>query len=180
MTAPPAIRPSRKGACIREIYSIISFCNPWVRATMVEKIMVVAANFGSDPAGNFQKLRALQPQGPLLCSEFYPGWFDTWGEPHHYGETARFLADLKTMLDAGASFSIYMVHGGTTFGLWSGCDRPFKPDTSSYDYDAPISEAGWTTDKFQRTRELLARYLLPGETLPEPPARNPLITFAPD
>jgi|CZKI01.1.fsa_nt_gi beta-galactosidase len=138
-----------------------------------------AANFGSDPAGNFQKLRALQPQGPLLCSEFYPGWFDTWGEPHHYGETARFLADLKTMLDAGASFSIYMVHGGTTFGLWSGCDRPFKPDTSSYDYDAPISEAGWTTDKFQRTRELLARYLLPGETLPEPPARNPLITFAP-
>src|ERR1035441_8422140 len=61
----------------------------------------------------------------------------------------------------------------------SGCDRPFKPDTSSYDYDAPISEAGWTTDKFQRTRELLARYLLPGETLPEPPARNPLITFAP-
>jgi len=138
-----------------------------------------AANFGKDPVANFAKLREIQPKGPLFCSEFYPGWFDTWGEAHHTGDTVHFLADLKAMLDAGASFSIYMVHGGTTFGLWSGCDRPFKPDTSSYDYDAPISEAGWTTDKFFRTRELFARYLQPGESLPEPPARNPVITFAP-
>ncbi len=138
-----------------------------------------AANFGSDPAGNFAKLRALRPQGPLLCSEFYPGWFDTWGQPHHFGDTARYLGDLAKMLEAGASFSIYMAHGGTTFGLWSGCDRPFKPDTSSYDYDAPISEAGWTTEKFFQTRQLFAKYLKPGETLPEPPARNPVVTFPP-
>ena len=56
---------------------------------------------------------------------------------------------------------------------------PFKPDTSSYDYDAPISEAGWATTKFFQTRELFAKYLLPGETLPEPPAPNPVVTFAP-
>ncbi|HXA43912.1 MAG TPA: beta-galactosidase [Candidatus Angelobacter sp.] len=138
-----------------------------------------AANFGSDPRGNFTKLRALQPQGPLLCSEFYPGWFDTWGQPHHYGNTPRYLADLKAMLEVGASFSIYMVHGGTTFGLWSGCDRPFKPDTASYDYDAPISEAGWPTAKFFQTRELFSHYLLPGEVIPDPPATNAVITFAP-
>ena len=84
----------------------------------------------------------------------------------------------STCSRAGASFSIYMAHGGTTFGLWSGADRPFKPDTSSYDYDAPISEAGWATDKFFKTRELFARYLLPGETIPEPPAKNPVITLA--
>ena len=138
-----------------------------------------AANFGSDPADNFKKLRALQPQGPLICSEFYPGWFDTWGQPHHYGRTASYLDDLEYMLKQGASFSIYMAHGGTTFGLWSGCDRPFKPDTSSYDYDAPISEAGWTTPKFFQTRELFTRYLLPGETLPEPPAQNPVVAFGP-
>ena len=83
------------------------------------------------------------------------------------------------MLDMDASFSIYMAHGGTTFGLWSGCDRPFKPDTSSYDYDAPISEAGWATPKFFATRELLAKYLLPGETLPPVPATNPVVAFAP-
>ena len=81
------------------------------------------------------------------------------------------------MLQNNASFSIYMAHGGTTFGFWTGADRPFKPDTSSYDYDAPISEAGWPTDKFFKTRELFAKYLLPGETIPEPPAKNPVISL---
>jgi beta-galactosidase len=137
-----------------------------------------AANFGGDPENNFKKLRALQPQGPLLCSEFYPGWFDTWGQPHHVGKAPHFIQDLDMMLKLGASFSIYMAHGGTTFGLWSGCDRPFKPDTTSYDYDAPISEAGWATPKFFQTRALFAKYLLPGERLPEVPATNPVVTFA--
>jgi len=134
-------------------------------------------NFGSDPAGGFRALREILPQGPLMCGEFYPGWFDTWGAPHHTGNPQRYLTDLEYMLKAGASFSIYMVHGGTTFGLWAGADRPFKPDTSSYDYDAPISEAGWPTEKFFKTRELLTKYLLPGETIPEPPAKNPVISF---
>jgi len=136
-------------------------------------------NFGSDPAGGFKALREILPQGPLLCGEFYPGWFDTWGAPHHLGNPPRYLADLESMLTNGESFSIYMAHGGTTFGLWSGADRPFKPDTSSYDYDAPISEAGGPTGKFFKTRELFAKYLLPGETIPEPPATNPVIAFAP-
>ena len=136
-------------------------------------------NFGSDPAGGFKALREILPQGPLMCGEFYPGWFDTWGAPHHLGNPPRYLADLESMLTNGESFSIYMAHGGTTFGLWSGADRPFKPDTSSYDYDAPISEAGWPTEKFFKTRELFAKYLLPGETIPEPPATNPVIAFAP-
>ncbi len=138
-----------------------------------------AANFGRDPDANFRQLRELQPKGPLFCSEFYPGWFDTWGEAHHLGDTPRYLADLRTMLAKGASFSIYMVHGGTTFGLWSGCDRPFKPDTSSYDYDAPISEAGWATPKFYQTRELFRKFLQQGETIPDPPAPNPVVTFPP-
>jgi beta-galactosidase len=138
-----------------------------------------AGNFGSDVAKNFAKVRKIQPVGPLICSEFYPGWFDTWGQPHHLGKPENYLPNLKRMLDMDASFSIYMAHGGTTFGLWSGCDRPFKPDTSSYDYDAPISEAGWATPKYFATRELFSKYLLPGETLPEPPAANPVIRFAP-
>ncbi|HLP77520.1 MAG TPA: beta-galactosidase [Candidatus Paceibacterota bacterium] len=138
-----------------------------------------AGNFGSDVEKNFEKVRQIQKTGPLICSEFYPGWFDTWGQPHHLGKPENYLPNLKLMLDKGASFSIYMAHGGTTFGLWSGCDRPFKPDTSSYDYDAPISEAGWTTPKFFETRELFAKYLLPGETLPQPPGQNPVLSFAP-
>ena len=136
-------------------------------------------NFGSDPNSGFRKLRAVQPTGPLMCGEFYPGWFDTWGAPHHLGNTPRYLADLENMLKRGASFSIYMAHGGTTFGMWSGTDRPFKPDTSSYDYDAPISEAGWVGDKFRATRDLISKYLAPGEKLPEPGAPNPVMSVAP-
>ncbi len=136
-------------------------------------------NFGSDAVNGFKALREILPQGPLMCGEFYPGWFDTWGAPHHLGKMNAYLADLEYMLNAGGSFSIYMAHGGSSFGLWSGADRPFKPDTSSYDYDAPISEAGWTTDKFFKTRDLFAKHLLPGETIPEPPANNPVITIAP-
>ena len=57
-----------------------------------------------------------------------------------------------------------MVHGGTSFGLWSGANcPPFSPQTSSYDYDAPISEAGWATPKFFAIRGLFAKHLLPGE-----------------
>ncbi|HEV2454884.1 MAG TPA: beta-galactosidase family protein [Verrucomicrobiae bacterium] len=136
-------------------------------------------NFGSNPGRAFAALRELLPQGPLMCGEFYPGWFDTWGQPHHYGDTPKYLGDLKYMLSHGESFSIYMVHGGTTFGLWSGADHPFKPDTSSYDYDAPISEAGWPTEKFYKTRELISHYLLPGESLPDVPPTNAVISFAP-
>jgi beta-galactosidase len=136
-------------------------------------------NFGSDPAKGFAALREILPLGPLMCGEFYPGWFDTWGQPHHLGNTPRYLEDLQYMLSHGDSFSIYMVHGGTTFGLWSGADHPFKPDTSSYDYDAPISEAGWPTEKFYKTRELFSQYLMPGEKLPEVPATNAVIAIAP-
>jgi beta-galactosidase len=134
-------------------------------------------NFGRDPQAGFSKLREVQPTGPLMCGEFYPGWFDTWGAPHHLGDEKQYLTDLEYMLAHHASFSIYMAHGGTTFGLWSGADRPFKPDTSSYDYDAPISEAGWTTEKFAATRNLISKYLPPGEKLPEPPSASPVISI---
>ncbi|MDR2673305.1 MAG: beta-galactosidase [Opitutaceae bacterium] len=155
-------------------------CNPpqHLRDGLVPELFQVV-NFGSEPARGFAALREIQPKGPLMCGEFYPGWFDTWGAPHHLGDTEKYLADLGYMLEAGASFSIYMAHGGSSFGLWSGADRPFKPDTSSYDYDAPINEAGAPTGKFFRTRELMRAHLMPGEDIPEPPAPNPVQTFAP-
>lgn len=136
-------------------------------------------NFGADPKNGFEKLREVLPQGPLMCGEFYSGWFDTWGTPHTFGNTDAYLRDMEYMLKEGASFSIYMAHGGTSFGFWAGADRPFKPDCSSYDYGAPISEAGNTTPKFFETRELISRYLMPNEPqLPEPPAAMPQTTFA--
>ncbi|MES2923178.1 MAG: beta-galactosidase [Verrucomicrobiota bacterium] len=128
----------------------------------------------------FEALRKFQKTGPLMNGEFYPAWFDMWGRNHRVSDVNSFIGDLEAMLKKDRSFSIYMAHGGTSFGLWAGADRPFSPDTSSYDYDAPISEAGWAAPgKFERVRELFAKHLLPGETLPDVPAPNPVIEIPP-
>lgn len=132
-------------------------------------------NFGNNPKGAFEALRRHRATGPLMCGEFYPGWFDSWGAPHHRGPTDRILADLAWMLERRASFSMYMAHGGTTFGLWSGANcPPFSPQTSSYDYDAPIGEQGNRTDKFDAVRALFGKHLNPGEILTDPPAPIPV------
>ncbi|MFN8265647.1 MAG: beta-galactosidase [Chitinophagaceae bacterium] len=132
-----------------------------------------AVNFGGNPESSFKSLREIQKTGPLMCAEFYPGWFDSWGRKHHTGNSSRIITDLKWMLDHKASFSIYMAHGGTTFGTYSGANAPpYSPQTSSYDYDAPIDEAGNATEKFYLIRELMRQYLQPGETLPDVPAAN--------
>ncbi|WP_046370646.1 beta-galactosidase [Flavihumibacter petaseus] len=137
-------------------------------------------NFGGNPEANFKALREIRKTGPLMCGEYYPGWFDSWGTRHHTGAIDHVVKELAYMLDHKASFSIYMVHGGTSFGQWSGANcPPFLPQTSSYDYDAPISEAGWDTDKFYALRKLFAGYLQEGETLPDVPARNAVITIPP-
>ncbi len=153
-------------------------CNPTHRLKQGHRDdLFPMVNFPSDPAAGFAALREILPQGPLMCGEFYTGWFDTWGALHHTTNIERFLADLEAMLAAGQSFSIYMAHGGTTFGLWPGADRPFKPDTSSYDYGAPINEAGRPTNNFFRIRGLIEKYHPPGQEIPTPPNRLPAIAF---
>ncbi|MDF3056576.1 MAG: beta-galactosidase [Rariglobus sp.] len=135
-------------------------------------------NFGTGTAKkSFETLRRFQKTGPLMNGEYYPAWFDTWGRAHRTGASAPIAADLDYMLKHRHSFSIYMAHGGTSFGLWAGADRPFVPDTSSYDYDAPVSEAGWITPKFGAIRDVFSRHLQAGETLPAPPPANPVVTI---
>jgi beta-galactosidase len=137
-------------------------------------------NFGGNPESSFKALREIRSKGPLMCGEFYPGWFDSWGTRHHTGSMDNVVRDIAYMLDHKASFSIYMAHGGTSFGLWSGANcPPYLPQTSSYDYDAPISEAGWDTEKFYALRKLFSGYLQEGEALPAVPARNPVIRISP-
>lgn len=135
-------------------------------------------NFGSDPESNFKALREIRAKGPLACGEYYPGWFDSWGAKHHTGETARVAKELAYMLEHRQSFSIYMVHGGTSFGFSAGANcPPFRPQTTSYDYDAPIDEAGRATAKFTALRELFGKHLNPGETLTDVPAANPMVAI---
>lgn len=135
-------------------------------------------NFGGNPDSNFKALRAIRPSGPLMCGEYYPGWFDSWGAPHHVGAIDSVIRDLESMLKVNASFSMYMVHGGTSFGFSSGANAPpYSPQSTSYDYDAPISEAGWATPKFFAIRNLFSKYLQSGESIPEVPSKVNVITI---
>jgi beta-galactosidase len=135
-------------------------CNP-PRVTQNGLIpeLFQSANFGGDPAGQFAALRKLQPKGPLFCSEYYPAWFDNWGLKHHGAKSDKdFFGPIEWMLQKGASFSIYMVHGGTTFGFWSGCSSPFSPNITSYDYEAPVNENGRPNPSFLKARELFSKF----------------------
>ena len=131
---------------------------------------------GANIDKQFEKLRQLRPETPLMCSEFWSGWFDHWGRKHETRPAKDMVQGIQDMLDRNISFSLYMTHGGTTFGHWGGANNPaYSAMCSSYDYDAPISEAGWTTEKYFLLQELLKNYLPKGETLPEVPQPFPVI-----
>ena len=133
-----------------------------------------AANFGADPEQRFEIVRKYQPKGPLMCAEYYPAWFDTWGQAHHYAKSDReFFGPIDWMFDHRVSFSLYMAHGGTTFGGWVGCRNPFIPNVTSYDFEAPINENGRANPSYAKYRERAMRHLNEGETVPEQPAEIP-------
>lgn len=131
---------------------------------------------GANIDNQFKKLKEVRPDTPLMCSEFWSGWFDHWGRKHETRSAKTMVQGIKDMLDRQISFSLYMTHGGTTFGHWGGANNPaYSAMCSSYDYDAPISEAGWATDKYYLLRDLLANYLDTGEALPDIPRNFPVI-----
>ncbi|MBT2494764.1 beta-galactosidase [Microbacterium sp. ISL-59] len=125
-------------------------------------------SFGSRSAERLATLRRHQPTGPLMCSEFWDGWFDWWGGVHHTTDVAAAAADLDALLAAGASVNIYMFHGGTNFGLTNGANDKgrYLPLVTSYDYDAPLDEAGNPTEKFFAFREVIAKYAPVPEEMP--------------
>jgi beta-galactosidase len=122
--------------------------------------LLATGSFGSHVTQRLRALRAHQQTGPLMCSEFWDGWFDSWGGHHHVRPAAEVAAALDELLSAGASVNIYMFHGGTNFGLTSGANDKgtYAPIVTSYDYDAPLDEAGNPTAKYWAFREVLAKY----------------------
>ncbi|MEV4149201.1 beta-galactosidase family protein [Amycolatopsis sp. NPDC049691] len=130
------------------------------------------ASFGSGARERLAILRAHQPTGPLMCSEFWNGWFDHWGAHHHTTPAADAAAELDALLAAGASVNLYMFHGGTNFGLTNGANDKgvYQPLVTSYDYDAPLDEAGDPTPKYHAFRDVIARYHKVPDSVP-PPAR---------
>jgi len=114
---------------------------------------------GANIDNEFKKLGQLRPNSPKMCSEFWSGWFDKWGGRHETRGAEAMVDGISQMLERGISFSLYMTHGGTSWGHWAGANSPgFAPDVTSYDYDAPINEAGQTTDKFWKLRKAMEKY----------------------
>ena len=135
---------------------------------------------------NPQKIKRLvrkynNGKGPYYVAEWYPAWFDWWGAPHHVLPPEKYAALLDSMLSAGISVNMYMFHGGTTRAFMNGANynskSPYEPQISSYDYDAPLDEAGNPTPKFMAFRSVIQKHLPPGETLPDVPAIKPVVAI---
>ena len=118
-------------------------------------------------------------KGPYMVAEFYPGWLDHWAEPFETVSATDVVKQTDKYLKDGLSFNYYMVHGGTNFGFTSGANydgtHDIQPDLTSYDYDAPISEAGWETPKYDSLRKEISSYT--HERLPAIPAPNEVIAI---
>jgi len=120
---------------------------------------------GTNVSSAFAVQRLFSPRGPLVNSEYYPGWLDHWAHPHSKVDSAHTVATLEAMLEVGASVNIYMFHGGTSFGFTAGSNyfHPsadgFQVTPTSYDYDAPVSEAGDLTEKWWAIREVVGRFM---------------------
>lgn len=141
--------------------------------------LIRGVGFSGDPDRHFADLRRVQPNGPMFCSELYTGWYDVWGRGSSTDGPFQTLTNtLERVLSLGASFNLYVVHGGTSFGFSAGANNPpFRPTPTSYDYGAPIDEAGRPTAKYHAIREVMARHLPRGQVLPPIPALVPSIAL---
>ncbi len=118
-------------------------------------------------------------KGPYYVAEWYPGWFDDWGKKHNVRDADKDAANLDTALQAGLSINMYMFHGGTTRDFMNGANmnakNAYSPQISSYDYDAPLDEAGNPTPKFYKFRNVIQKYLPANTVLPNVPTAKKAI-----
>jgi len=137
-------------------------------------------NFGpGDARRDFQKLATLRPGEPRMTGEYWDGWFDSWGNKQHVHTDAEAQAkEIDWILSQGDSINLYMFEGGTTFGFMNGANfnegsgNHYSPQTTSYDYDAALDEAGRPTKKFFLLRNVITKNT--GVTPPPVPAPLPI------
>lgn len=137
--------------------------------------VLTTANFGSQTIERFGELREFIGNKPLMCMEFWVGWFDAWNcKEHRVSDLEKNKKDLDDMLRLG-NVNIYMFQGGTNFGFMNGSNYYdcLEPDVTSYDYDAVLTEDGHITEKYKAFREIIGKYTeIPEITLPEVPNRK--------
>ncbi|PZO94138.1 MAG: beta-galactosidase [Streptococcus pyogenes] len=140
---------------------------PWqatLRAgSLIEDDVFVTGNFGSKAKQQFQQMRDFfakhHKQWPLMCMEFWDGWFNRWGEPVIKRDPKETAQAIMEVLEYG-SINLYMFHGGTNFGFMNGCSARKDtdlPQVTSYDYDAILDESGQPTVKFYCLQDKLKK-----------------------
>ena len=151
--------------CLRSIYGdqLTLFQCDWssnfTKNGLDDLVWTMNFGTGANIDQQFKRLGELRPDAPKMCSEFWSGWFDKWGARHETRPAKDMVAGMDEMLSKGISFSLYMTHGGTSFGHWAGANSPgFAPDVTSYDYDAPINEYGQATPKYHELRNMMQKY----------------------
>ncbi|XP_050294011.1 beta-galactosidase-1-like protein 3 [Anthonomus grandis grandis] len=154
-------------------------------AGTLPQYFLVTANFNGNPVSSFNALEQIQPGRPKMAMEYYPGWFDHWGETHHTTSEMQLMLNLYSIIAYPGSFNIYMFHGGTSFGFLNGANlnnqltdnSAYQPDITSYDYAAPLTEAGDYTKKYDLIKTLLQSYASPKTRLPEKPQKTLRIAY---
>ena len=151
---------------------------PWratLRAgTLIEEDLFVTGNFGSKAGYNFAQMQEFFDEHgkkwPLMCMEFWDGWFNRWKEPIIKRDPEELAQAVREVLEQG-SINLYMFHGGTNFGFMNGCSArgvTDLPQVTSYDYDALLDEQGNPTPKYFAVQKMMETYY------PEYPQMKPL------
>ena len=149
---------------------LVTSDGPWGDAFDCGKIegVLQTGNFGSKTKQQFGIMKQKIGDRPLMCMEFWVGWFDNWGVScHQTGDIAEHVKDLDDILDQG-HVNIYMFIGGTNFGFMNGSNYydVLTPDVTSYDYDALLTEDGQITPKYEAFKEVIAKYAKRPEPAP--------------
>lgn len=163
----------------------------WSKEGAVDTSVLPTINGGG--VGNLSQINSLKSavnrlhnnQGPYMIAEFYPGWLDHWGEAFANGSDGNSLGNqVDSMMKYKVSYNFYMLFGGTHFAFTAGANynkssnKDIQPDMTSYDYAAPMSEAGWNTAKYDAIRSHIVKTLGTTETVPAVPARIKVAAIA--
>ena len=142
--------------------------------TLIDEDLFVTGNFGSKATYNFSQMQEFFDEHgkkwPLMCMEFWDGWFNRWKEPVIKREPEELAEAVHEVLKQG-SINLYMFHGGTNFGFMNGCSArgvTDLPQVTSYDYDALLNEQGNPTPKYFAVQKMMETYY------PEYPQMKPL------
>ena len=134
--------------------------NLWMLSGGTLPELLAVANFGSAPKERAKIMKEFKPDQPFMCGEFWCGWFEHWYEEHKQYKPQEIAGMVQEFFDIGGSFNFYMFHGGTNFGFWNGANHTgeqYQPTITSYDYRAPLTEAGDLTETYYAIKEVIEK-----------------------